>query len=90
MALKIVRKSDIPERLGVGETKFRVDYQFHDSSDPYVPDTNPPIKRLRLIALGKRAQGALEHELDQLIEALAKQPARAVQTYFRLRRGAAR
>jgi hypothetical protein len=89
VALKIVRQSQLPERFGVGATKFRTDFQFHDSSDPFVPDTDPPVCRLRLFAIGARAQGALEHEVDALIEALAKQPARAVQTNFRGRRGAA-
>jgi hypothetical protein len=49
---------------------FEDNYRFHSADDPYVPDTTIP--RLRPIPLGPRNVGYLEHEVDDLIDALAK------------------
>jgi hypothetical protein len=67
---KIIREPDTFGRLGCKRTKFREDYRLNDPNNPYVPNTKIP--RLRPLSLGPRNVGFLEHELDALIDALAK------------------
>jgi hypothetical protein len=71
---KILRPAEIKQRLGVGSTKFYVDYVLRDDGDPYIPNTTIP--RLKMFPIGERASGALESDVDGLIEALASQPPR--------------
>jgi predicted DNA-binding transcriptional regulator AlpA len=67
---RIVRRKEACGRLGCGKTKFGEDYEFHDPADPFVPNTEIP--RLKPIHLGPRNVGFLEHEIDALIDGLAK------------------
>jgi hypothetical protein len=55
-------------KLAVGHTKFEKHFVLHDDDDPCVPGTNVP--RLRAVALGERAIGFFEDEVDALIEGL--------------------
>jgi predicted DNA-binding transcriptional regulator AlpA len=66
----ILRLKDVLNRLACGKTKFDDDYRHHSDDDPYVPGTNIP--RVKPIPLGERNIGYLEHEVDELIDALAK------------------
>lgn len=70
MARIILRLKQVLNRLACGKTKFDDDYRFHSADDPYVPGTNIP--RLKPIPLGERNIGYLEHEVDELIDALAE------------------
>ena len=70
MARIILRLKQVLNRLACGKTKFEEDYRFHTAADPYVPGKEVP--RLKPIPLGPRNIGFLEHELDALIDALAK------------------
>ena len=70
MAKRIVREPEACNRLGVKRTKFRTHYRFNDPADPLVPNLNHP--RLRPAPIGVRNLGYLEHEIEQLIDALAK------------------
>jgi hypothetical protein len=56
MALKLIRLARLPKVFDVGETKFAKDIRLNDPADPYIPHTDPPIRRLRLISLGRRAR----------------------------------
>ena len=67
---KFVRRKEACGRMGCGKTKFKEDYEFHDAADPFVPGTEIP--RVKRIPLGPVNFGFLEHELDALIDALAK------------------
>jgi hypothetical protein len=66
---KIVRPKQAMANLGCGHTKFYADYVYHDGGDENVPGTTVP--RLRLLRLGPRNSGVLEHEIDALIDGLA-------------------
>jgi predicted DNA-binding transcriptional regulator AlpA len=66
---KILRPKETWDKLACGRTKFLECYRLHHSNDPFVPETQIP--RLKPIPLGKRALGFLEHEVDDLVEALA-------------------
>jgi hypothetical protein len=57
-------------KVGVGRTKFHQDYVLHDENDPYVPGTDSRVHRVRPVALGERAMGFFEDELNTLIEEL--------------------
>jgi predicted nucleotidyltransferase len=74
--MKILRPEQIMDRLGVGRTRLYTDILLRDQADPYIPNTTIP--RLRLFPIGERSSGALESDLDVLIEALASQPMRKV------------
>jgi predicted DNA-binding transcriptional regulator AlpA len=67
---RIVREPEACDHLGCKRTKFRTDYRFNDPADPNVPNTEIP--RLRVVPLGPRNVGYLEHEIDELIDALAE------------------
>ena len=67
---KILRANEARARIARGRTAFEDNYRFHSADDPYVPDTTIP--RLRPIPLRPRNVGYLEHEVDDLIDALAK------------------
>src|SRR5262245_37267953 len=71
MAKIILRLKQVLNRLACGKTKFDDDYRHHSDDDPYVTGA-PAVKRLKPIPLGKRNKGYLEHEVDELINALAK------------------
>src|SRR5262249_30578153 len=67
---KILRRKEAMSRLGCGKTKFSLDYEFHDEADPNIPGADIP--RVRALNLGPVNRGFLEHEIDALIDALAK------------------
>jgi hypothetical protein len=73
MPLKLIRLARLPGVFDVGETKFTEDFRLNDPADPFIPHTDPPIKRLKLVPLGKRALAAYEHEVDELLLAFAEQ-----------------
>ena len=58
------------ERLGCGRTKFDEDYCLKNEDDPFVPNTDNKVKRVRPVPLGERARGFFADEIDDLIEAL--------------------
>jgi predicted DNA-binding transcriptional regulator AlpA len=68
---KILRPKETWNKVGCGKTKFEQDYRWHSDNDPDVPGA-PGVKRLKPIRLGPRNVGFLEHEIDALIEGLAK------------------
>jgi hypothetical protein len=55
-------------KTGIGKTKFRDDYMYHEGGDEFIPGTR--VRRLKPIPLGERAIGFAEDEVDALIEAL--------------------
>jgi predicted DNA-binding transcriptional regulator AlpA len=67
---RIIRLKEACNHLACRRTKFDEDYRYHTADDPYVPGTNVP--RVKSIPLGPRTIGFLEHEIDALIDALAK------------------
>jgi predicted DNA-binding transcriptional regulator AlpA len=67
---KILRRKEAMARLGCGHTKFHDDYVHREGGDENDPGTSVP--RVRPLHLGPRNVGFLEHELDALIDALAK------------------
>jgi len=77
MALRILRPNRLygrDGRLGIGKTKFFKDLVYHDGGDPLIPGTSVP--RLRLIRIGEKALGAVEDEVDGLIEGLRRERCR--------------
>jgi predicted DNA-binding transcriptional regulator AlpA len=70
MARIILRLKQVLDRLACGRTKFDLDYRYHTDDDPNVPGTDIP--RVKAIPLGPRINGFLEHEIDELIDALAE------------------
>jgi predicted DNA-binding transcriptional regulator AlpA len=70
MPKRIVRKKEAWLRLGCGHSKFHEAYVLRDPADPFVPGTEIP--RLKPIPLGSRNIGFLDHEIDELIDALAE------------------
>ena len=70
MPRRILRLKEAYDRLACGHSKFHDDYRFHHASEPYVPGTE--IARLKPIRLGPTNIGFVEHEVDRLIDALAK------------------
>jgi predicted DNA-binding transcriptional regulator AlpA len=71
MPRKILRPKATYEKCGCGKTKFDEDYRYHNDDDPDVTGA-PGVKRVKPIPLGERNIGHLEHEIDELIDALAK------------------
>jgi predicted DNA-binding transcriptional regulator AlpA len=61
MPRQILRPKEAQRRLGVGHTKFYEDFIG--------------TGRLRLVRLGERSVGVLEHELDKLIDQLPERDA---------------
>jgi hypothetical protein len=66
----ILRKRAAAQKVGVGLTKFDGDFVHKDDNDPFVPGTNDKVRRVRPVALGGRAVGFFDDELDVLIEGL--------------------
>jgi hypothetical protein len=66
----ILRKRAAAQKAGVGRTKFDDDFVLKNNSDPFVPNTNDKVRRVRPVALGDRAIGFFDDELDVLIEGL--------------------
>jgi excisionase family DNA binding protein len=58
---QVLRPKEAARRLGVGHTKFYEDFIN--------------TGRLRLVRLGERSVGVLEHELDELIDHLPEREA---------------
>jgi len=67
---RILRAKEAWAKLACGKTKFEEDYRHHSDDDPHVPGTD--IARVKPIPLGERLIGFLEHEIDELIDALAE------------------
>jgi hypothetical protein len=67
---RILRGQAAWQKVGVGRSKFNEDFVLKDENDPFVPDTDDRVRRVRPIALGERTVGFFEDELDVLIEAL--------------------
>ena len=67
---RILRAKEAWAKLACGKTKFEEDYRHHSDDDPHVPGTD--IARVKPIPLGERLIGFLEHEIDDLIDALAE------------------
>jgi hypothetical protein len=61
MARQVLRPKEAQRRLGVGHTKFYQDFVN--------------TGRLKLVRLGERSVGVLEHELDALIDQLPERDA---------------
>jgi hypothetical protein len=68
----ILRAPAARQKIGVGKTKFDGEYVLKNEADPYVPDTNEAVRRLRPVVLGRRALGFIEDEIDVLIEELRR------------------
>jgi hypothetical protein len=58
-------------RIPLGHSAAYENYIFRPGGDDFIPGTKIP--RLRRVALGERAIGFVESEVDALIEALAAQ-----------------
>ena len=67
---KLLRPKQMWAKLGCGKTKFDEDCRHRRDDDPFVPGTT--IKRLKPVPLGERNIAYVEHEGDELIDALAK------------------
>ena len=67
---RILRAKEAWAKVACGKTKFEEDYRHHSDDDPHVPGTD--IARVKPIPLGERLIGFLEHEIDDLIDALAE------------------
>jgi predicted DNA-binding transcriptional regulator AlpA len=59
MTKRILRPKQIMARLGIGSTKFWEDFVA--------------TKRVKLFPIGSRARGALEEDIDRLIEQMARE-----------------
>ena len=68
---RILRAKEAWAKVACGKTKFEEDYRHHSDNDPYVTGTKD-VLRLKEIPLGDRLIGFLEHEVDALIDALAR------------------
>jgi predicted DNA-binding transcriptional regulator AlpA len=68
---KILRPKSAYEKCGCGKTKFDEEYRHHSDDDPDVTGA-PGVKRVKPIPLGARNIGYSEHEIDALIDGLAK------------------
>jgi hypothetical protein len=61
--------------LPIGKTKFWDDYVLHSADDPFIPGTK--VRRLKPIALGPKARGFDDDEIDAVIKGLRAEPRRA-------------
>jgi predicted DNA-binding transcriptional regulator AlpA len=88
---RILRPKAAHEKCGCGKTKFDDEYRYHGDDDPDVTGA-PGIKRVKPIPLGERNIGYLEHEIDELMDALAelRYAPKAVDADTRSRRRTAR
>jgi hypothetical protein len=68
----ILRTRAAAQKVGVGKTYFLSDFALKDDNDPFVPGTDDKVRRVRPIALGERAIGFFEDELDALVEGLRR------------------
>jgi hypothetical protein len=69
LSRQILRAKAAAARVGVGLTKFREDYT-DTGGDPHVPGTNEQVERVRPVALGERAVGFFDDEIDRLQDQL--------------------
>jgi hypothetical protein len=69
---QILRKEATRDRLGVGKTHFDEAFVLHDPADPWVPNTNNTVPRLRAVPLGIRAIGFFSDEIDTVAKALRR------------------
>src|SRR5262249_44862891 len=67
--MRLLRPRATWAKLACGKTKFEEHYRFHTAADPFVPNTEIP--RLKPVPLGPRNIAYLEHEADDLVDALA-------------------
>jgi len=67
---KLLRPKETWAKLACGKTKFEEHYRYHSDDDPYVPGARG-VKRLKPVPLGVRNIAFLEHEADELVDALA-------------------
>ena len=69
--ITVLRPLDIQARLRVGKTAFWQNFVYdrERGGAQFIPGTHVP--KLKLIPLGPRAIGGLEHEVEAMIEALA-------------------
>ena len=65
---KIRRPRETWAKIGVGRSTFHENYVHRTGGPEHVPGTTIP--RLRAVALGPRARGFFDDEIDALIEAL--------------------
>jgi hypothetical protein len=57
----------------IGRTKGDADFILHHDDNPFIPDTDPPIERMRLIPLGERAVCVDTDDAARVMEALKSQ-----------------
>jgi hypothetical protein len=62
--------------LPVGKSKFWADYVLRSEDDVYIPGTS--VKRLRPIALGPKARGFDDDEINAVISGLRAERRRVV------------
>jgi hypothetical protein len=72
MPKQIERKPTARGRIGVSKTHFEDNFILHDESDPFVPNTDDSVPRLRKVPLGGRAVGFFSDEVDKVIDALRR------------------
>jgi hypothetical protein len=72
MSNLILRKEAARARLGVGKTHFHEAIVLRDAADPWVPNTNNTVPRLRPVPLGIRALGFFSDECDAVAEAFRR------------------
>jgi hypothetical protein len=72
MSNSISRPKATWTRLGVGKTFGETNLELHDTADPWVPNTNDTVPRLRPLKLGERVKAFFDDEIDGLIEALRR------------------
>ena len=58
--------------IPVGHSKFYKDFVEHDPADPFVPNTNNTVRRLKAVPLGERAKGFFSDKIEELLEGLRR------------------
>jgi predicted DNA-binding transcriptional regulator AlpA len=68
---RILRPAEIMVKLGIRKSKFWDDYAYNkkQGGKQFIPGTR--VEKLKLISLGPRSVGGLDHEVEALIEGLA-------------------
>jgi hypothetical protein len=66
MALSVERKPWL--RAGIGRTEFLKKRVLKDSADPFVPNTDGKVRRIRSVPLGDKARGFFSDEVDGQLE----------------------
>jgi hypothetical protein len=72
MSNSIRRLKGACTRVGVGKTDFNDRFRLNDDADPYVPNTDNTVRRVRAVPLGERSIGFFDDELDRLLEELRR------------------